>query len=68
MTMEQYREKIKEQVLRTRLVNYQVKSKIVITEAEIQDYYDSHPETLWRGTPLPFEKHPDAGTGVCDRC
>jgi len=43
-TMEQYRQKIKEQVLRTRLVNYQVKSKIVITEEEIRAYYDSHPE------------------------
>lgn len=44
MTMEQYRDSLKEQVLRTRLVNYQVKSKIVITEEEIQAYYDSHPE------------------------
>lgn len=44
MTMEQYRDKIREQVLRTRLVNYQVKSKIVITEEEIRAYYDSHPE------------------------
>ena len=44
MTMEQYREKIREQVLRTRLVNYAVKSKIVITDEEIQNYYDSHPE------------------------
>jgi peptidyl-prolyl cis-trans isomerase SurA len=44
MTMEQYREKIREQVLRSRLVNYQVRSKIVITDAEIRDYYDSHPE------------------------
>ena len=42
--MEQYRDSLKEQVLRTRLVNYQVKSKIVITEEEIQAYYDSHPE------------------------
>jgi peptidyl-prolyl cis-trans isomerase SurA len=44
MTMEQYREKMREQILRTRLVNYQVRSKIVITDAEIRDYYDSHPE------------------------
>lgn len=44
MTMEQYREKIREQVLRSRLVNYQVRSKIVITDAEIRAYYDSHPE------------------------
>jgi peptidyl-prolyl cis-trans isomerase SurA len=44
MTMEQYREQIKEQVLRSRLVTYEVKSKIVITDEEIQAYYDSHPE------------------------
>jgi peptidyl-prolyl cis-trans isomerase SurA len=68
MTMEQYRKKIKEQVLRTRLVNYQVKSKIVITEEEIRAYYDSHPELYGGKTPLPFEKHPDAGTGFCHRC
>ena len=48
-TMEQYREKIREQVLRARLVNYQVKSKIVITEEEIRAYYDSHP-ALYGGT------------------
>ena len=44
MTMEQYRDQIKEQILRTRLVNYEVKSKIVVTEEDIRDYYDSHPE------------------------
>ncbi len=50
MTMGQYREKIKEQVLRTRLVNYQVKSKIVITEEEIREHYDSHPALYGRKT------------------
>jgi peptidyl-prolyl cis-trans isomerase SurA len=44
LTMDQYRDSIKNQILRTRLVNMQVKSKIVITNEEIQDYYDSHPE------------------------
>ena len=44
MTMEEYRDKIREQVLRTRLVNYEVKSRIVVTDEEIQNYYDSHPE------------------------
>lgn len=44
MTMEQYRDTIREQVLRSRLINYEVKSKIVITDEEIQNYYDSHPE------------------------
>jgi peptidyl-prolyl cis-trans isomerase SurA len=45
MTMEQYREQIRDQALRARLVNYEVKSKIVITEEEIRAYYDSHPES-----------------------
>ncbi|MGD8703201.1 MAG: peptidylprolyl isomerase [Desulfosarcina sp.] len=49
MTMEQYRSQIEDQILRTRLVNFQVKSKIVITEEEIQAYYDTHPE-LYGGT------------------
>jgi peptidyl-prolyl cis-trans isomerase SurA len=44
MTMEQYREQVKEQILRSRLVNYQIKSKIVITEEDIRGYYESHPE------------------------
>ncbi|BBO93344.1 SurA N-terminal domain-containing protein [Desulfosarcina ovata] len=49
MTMEEYREKIKEQILRSRLVNYEVKSKIVITDEEVSNYYDNHPE-LYGGT------------------
>lgn len=44
MTMDAYRNQIKEQILRTRLVNYEVKSKIVITEEDIKAYYDNHPE------------------------
>jgi peptidyl-prolyl cis-trans isomerase SurA len=44
MTMDQYRNQIREQILRTRLVNYEVKSKIVITEEDIKAYYDDHPE------------------------
>jgi peptidyl-prolyl cis-trans isomerase SurA len=44
MTMQQYRDKIREQILRARLVNYEVKSKIVITDEDIKAYYDSHPE------------------------
>jgi peptidyl-prolyl cis-trans isomerase SurA len=42
LTMEQYRSQIKEQILRTRLVNSEVKSKIVITEEDIKAYYDNH--------------------------
>lgn len=41
-TLESYRLRIKEQILRTRLVNREVKSKIVITKADIRAYYDAH--------------------------
>lgn len=39
-TLEEYREQIKEQMLRIRLINVEVKSKIAITEKEIRDYYE----------------------------
>jgi len=44
LTMEQYREQVKGRILRTRLVNLEVKSKIVITQEDIKDYFESHPE------------------------
>jgi len=42
LTMEDYREKIREQILRSKLINIQVKSKIVITEEDIKAYYKNH--------------------------
>ena len=44
MTMEEYRKEIEEQLMRARLVNREVKSKIVITKEDIKDYYESHRE------------------------
>lgn len=41
-TMEEYRHKIKDQILRERLVNLKVKSKIVITKEDIKAYYEKH--------------------------
>ncbi len=41
-TLEGYRNRIKEQLLRLKLINVQVKSKIAVTEEEIIDYYDKH--------------------------
>ena len=38
MTMAEYRKEIKEQILRTKLVNREVKSKIVITKEDIKEY------------------------------
>ncbi len=42
ISFEAYRKQIKEKVLRTRLVNREVKSKIVITDEDIRSYFDSH--------------------------
>lgn len=39
LSMEEYRESLKEQLLRTRLVNLEVRSKIIITEEDINSYY-----------------------------
>ncbi|MBW1988920.1 MAG: peptidyl-prolyl cis-trans isomerase [Deltaproteobacteria bacterium] len=44
LSWEEYREHIRNQLLRNRLVGREVNSKIVVTEEEIQDYYASHPE------------------------
>ena len=41
-TMEEYRQKIKDQILRERLVNLKVKSKVVITKEDIKAYYEKH--------------------------
>ncbi len=40
MTMDDYREEVKSKILRARLVNRQVKSKIVITEEDIRAVYE----------------------------
>ena len=42
LTMEEYRERIKEQILRTKLINLKVRSKIVITKEDITAYYENH--------------------------
>ena len=44
VTMTEYRAEIKRQILRNKLVNYKIKSKIIITDADIKKYYTDHPE------------------------
>ncbi|MDY6837920.1 MAG: SurA N-terminal domain-containing protein [Thermodesulfobacteriota bacterium] len=43
-SQEEYRQRIREQMLRMKLINLEVKSKIAITEEEIEEYYDQHKE------------------------
>jgi len=48
MSYDEYREKIKEQILRAKLVNIEVRSRVVITPEETRAYYERHPE-LFQG-------------------
>lgn len=38
----QYREDLRDQVLSSKLINHEVRSKIVITDEQVLDYYDTH--------------------------
>ena len=42
MTEKRYREDLHDQILSTRLVNHEVRSKVIIPEEQIIDYYDLH--------------------------
>ena len=42
LTLKEYRERIKREIERFQLVNHEVKSKIVITEQNVRDYYQKH--------------------------
>jgi len=42
LSYETYREQIKDQLLHSRLLNREVKSKIVITDTDIKQFYDAH--------------------------
>jgi peptidyl-prolyl cis-trans isomerase SurA len=43
-TMEEYRNRVTEQILRSKIITQEVKSKIAITGTEIQDYYEKNKE------------------------
>ncbi len=43
-SMEDYRQQMKKQILQSRLLSLEVKSKTVVTQEEIEAYYHSHPE------------------------
>ena len=44
LTMEEYRKNLQQQLLRSKLVNLEVRSKIVITGADVEKYYNAHRE------------------------
>jgi peptidyl-prolyl cis-trans isomerase SurA len=42
INIEEYRDEIKRQILRNKLVNIKIKSKIIVTETDIKTYYDNN--------------------------
>ena len=44
LTLKEYRENIKRQIIQSMVVSRAVRAKIVVTDEEINAYYDSHPE------------------------
>ena len=44
MSMDSYREDIRQQILRNKLINEKVKSQIIITDIDIRDYYEANAE------------------------
>ena len=42
MTYEEYRDKIRKELLRPKLISRAVNSKVVVTNAEVKTYYDEH--------------------------
>lgn len=67
MSMEDYRQNIRRQILQGRLVEREVKSSIIITDEDIQEYYDSHPEK-YRGNPEYRLKNIFMPCGEADSC
>ncbi len=55
-TVEELRQNIREQILRKRLINFEVQSKIVITQDDIKAFYDSHKD-LYGGTKKVYLKN-----------
>ncbi len=49
MTFKQYREKMRQEILRPKLINYEVKSKVIVTDKDIKNYYEKH-EKEFAGT------------------
>jgi len=42
MDEQQYRENLRDQLLGSKLINYEVRSKVIVPEEKIIDYYDQH--------------------------
>lgn len=44
LSMEEYRENVRQQVMRNKLISREVRSRVVVTEDDIQEHYEEHAE------------------------
>jgi peptidyl-prolyl cis-trans isomerase SurA len=44
MTLEDYKKKLRQQILKKKLIDYEVRSKIVITNEDVKKYYEDNPD------------------------
>jgi peptidyl-prolyl cis-trans isomerase SurA len=44
LTLEEYRERIRGDILQSMLINRAVRSRVIVTQADIEAYYNAHPE------------------------
>ncbi|MDV2494857.1 MAG: peptidylprolyl isomerase [bacterium] len=42
LTMDQYRQKLKDQIVRRRIFNFEVTSRVQLSDADVRDYYREH--------------------------
>lgn len=48
MTREMYADKVREDILKHRIIGFMVRRKVVVTDEEIEAYYESHPQEFSR--------------------
>ncbi len=42
LTLKEYRERMRREILRPKLINYEIKSKVIVTDQDIKKYYNEH--------------------------
>lgn len=55
-TIEEYKKRIREQILLSRVINLEIRSRIKVTKEDIAEYYDAHRKEFW-STPKVRARH-----------
>jgi peptidyl-prolyl cis-trans isomerase SurA len=50
VTLDQYKKEVRNIILRNKIINYEIKSRIVITRSEIEEYYKKHKDEYGQKT------------------